>query len=179
MSPRNFLFLLSAFVGLAVSAPSLLGWNIAEDYVVAFSTGSAKGTFSELDGTIVFDPTTPNEGEMDVSVRVETIDTGNKTKDKHARGDSWFDADQYPTIRFVSDNFTTVDGKYSVSGKLNLHGITKTVNIPFQFEEKSDGMGVFVGSFTLNRKDYGINGNAFGFMVGKEVTVDLRVPVSK
>ena len=36
-----------------------------------------------------------------------------------------------------------------------------------------------MGSFTVNREDFGIKGNMFGFMVGDEVNVNLKVPVKK
>ena len=107
-----------------------------------------------------------------------TIKTGNSLKDRHARGESWFDVAKYPKIYFQSTAFTRVGTGYAVRGDLTLHGVKKPVTIPFQFSQQGD-KGVFTGQFKVNRKDFGINGNALGFTVGEEFNVTLRVPVRR
>ncbi|MEL6275211.1 MAG: YceI family protein, partial [Bacteroidota bacterium] len=130
-----------------------------------------------LKGEIIFDPSNLAASSMNVSVDVATISTGNKTKDKHARGKNWFDVENYPQISFQSASFEQTDSGYAVKGTLSLHGVNKQVSIPFTFDATSNG-GLFKGQLTVNRKDYGIKGNFFGFSVGKEFTVDINVPVT-
>lgn len=154
-----------------------INWTVDEDYAIRFDTSAASGTFKGLKGDITFDPTDLKNAQIDVNADVNTISTGNTTKDNHARNSSWFDAEQYPTIRFVSTSFTKATAGYVVTGQLTLHGTTKKISFPFTFEETATG-GLFVGDFQVNRKDYGINGNAFSFAVGKEVDIELRIPVS-
>jgi polyisoprenoid-binding protein YceI len=150
-------------------------WNISADYAVRFSATKAEGTFDKLQGSIQFDPSTPSAAKFDVWVETATISTGNNTKDKHARGSSWLDAEQYPRIGFKSSNFQKTDKGYQVKGKLSIHGITKEVSIPFTFKDQ-----VFAGSLTVNRQDYGIEGPfLFGSLVGDEIAIVLRVPVSR
>ncbi|MCG8388639.1 MAG: YceI family protein [Cytophagales bacterium] len=151
-------------------------WRVEDDYVVKFSGTGAEGTFRNLSGSIVFDPADLGSSKFDVAVDANTISTGNKTKDKHARGDSWFDTDNYPKIRFVSSNITRSKTGYQVTGTLELHGVQKEVEIPFTFDPQG-GSGVFEGSFTVDRKEYEINGPFFGFMVGDEFEIMLKVPV--
>lgn len=153
-------------------------WTISEDYVLSFDTTGAEGTFQGLEGDIVFDPKAPENSSMNVSVDVKTIDTGNSTKNRHALNEKWFDVANYPTISFVSSSVKKSASAYLVTGELTLHGVKKSVSIPFNFREKA-GAGVFEGAFEVNRKDYGIDGNAFGFVVGKTVEIKLRVPVRK
>ncbi|MEM9836033.1 MAG: YceI family protein [Bacteroidota bacterium] len=162
----------------AATSAAFSSWNIKQDYQVKFSGKAAEGTFEALQGTIVFDPADLASATMNVSVDVATIDTGNSTKDKHARGSSWFDADAYPKIMFKSSNFRKSDNGYVVRGKLTLHGITKEIEIPFTFTPDASG-GLFEGGFSVERKEYGIKGNAFGFLVGKTFDVALKVPVGK
>ena len=153
-------------------------WKINDTYQVKFSGSSAEGTFKGLKGSVVFDSSDLSTAFMNVSVDVSTISTGNKTKDKHARGKSWFHAEKYPKITFKSTQFNQASRGYEVIGKLTLHGITKEVKIPFTFE--ADGKkALFVGQFTVNRQDYGIKGPFFGFTVGNEFQIDLRVPVNQ
>ena len=153
---------------------SLQSYEIAEDYGVKFSTKGAEGTFSDLTGTVTFDASDLSASKFDVSVSTATIETGNKTQNKHAKGDSWLDAETYPRISFVSSTFNKTNGGYAVSGELTIHGVTKSVAIPFIFENST-----FSGSLSVRREDYGINGpRLFGSFVGDEIEVSLQVPVN-
>ncbi len=152
---------------------SLQSYDIADDYAVKFETNGAKGTFTDLTGTVVFDPSNLEASKFDVSVATASIDTGNKTQNKHAKGGSWLDAKSNPRISFVSSAFNKTNGEYAVSGDLTIHGITKTVAIPFLFENST-----FSGSLTVLREDFEIKGPfLFGGFVGDEIEVSLRVPV--
>ncbi|MEM6841504.1 MAG: YceI family protein [Bacteroidota bacterium] len=151
-------------------------WSISNDYVVRFSGSGAEGTFRGLHGTIVFDPSAPEQAKFDVSVDATTIDTGNKTKDKHARGDNWFDVEKYPEIKFRSSRITKADEQYQMTGILTLHGTEKEIIFPFTFTE-SGSSGVFEGSFTVDREEFGIEGPFIGFLVGDDFEVSLKVPV--
>ncbi len=171
-------YMLLAISSMAFFSFSLLqfNWGISSDYSIKFSGKNAEGTFNGLSGTISFDEKELTKSKMDVVVKANTIKTGNDTKDKHARGDSWFDVEKYPDIRFISYSFEKVGVGYLVKGKLTLHGTTKDVAIPFTFK-KDGNNGLFEGKFVVNRNEYGIEGNFFGFSVGDNFTIDLRVPV--
>ncbi len=171
-------FSLLALVTTTLAFSSRTTWNVDRNYEVAFATRAAKGTFEGLNGRIQFDPNNLPASKMDVSVEVNTIETGNSTKNKHAKGKSWFHAEKYPTIRFESSAFSKDKDLFRVKGKLTLHGVSKEITIPFTFNDKGT-RAVFEGSFTVNRKDYGIKGNAAGFTVGKDIVIDLKVPVKK
>jgi polyisoprenoid-binding protein YceI len=153
-------------------------WNLAPDYTIAFAGNRAEGTFSGLTGTIVYDPADLSHASMRVTVDATTIKTGNSLKDRHARGDDWFDVVSYPKIYFQSTSFARTGSGYAVQGDLTLHGIKRPVTIPFQFSQQG-GKGVFTGQFQVNRADFGIKGNALGFTVGEVFNVTLRVPVSR
>jgi polyisoprenoid-binding protein YceI len=165
-------FLLSAFT------IGLINWNIDPNHVIKFSGGKVGGTFSGLRGTIDFDAQNLAQSKIDVTVDVNTIKTGNSTMDKHAIGDSWFDAAKYPIIKFTSSNFAKTTDKIIVTGTLELHGVKKQIQIPFTFSN-TNGKGTFVGGVKINRKDFGIKGNMFGFAVSSEFDIALQVPVSK
>ena len=165
---------------LVASAFAVAGsWAIGPDYAIRFSGGKAAGTFSGLAGTITYDPADPAKAAIDVRVAAATNSTGNRLKDKHARGESWFDAEKYPTIRFQSTAIARQGAAYVARGNLTLHGVTRPVAIPFRFAPTAAGRGVFTGEFTINRHDYGIEGNFLGFSVGDEFAVELRVPVAQ
>lgn len=173
------LLIVSFLLFSAFTIDALISWNINEDYNIKFSGRGAHGTFQGLSGTIIFDPEDLSASLFEVSVDATTIETGNQTKNKHARGSKWFHTEEFPVITFRSSQFQSTAEGYLVNGELELHGVRKSIAIPFTFEEEAGAGGVFSGQFTINRKDYSINGNAFGFAVAKELEVELRVPVSK
>lgn len=178
---KVFLFsalITTAGLTIALSPHYFKSWNISDDYSIRFSGRGAEGTFRGLTGTVDFDPQDLDNSRMDVRIDVKTIDTGNSTKNRHAKGDSWFDAEKYPQIRFRSKRFSRANAAYIVTGDLTLHGTTREVRIPFTFSEHANG-GLFEGKFTIEREEYGIEGPLLSFTVDDEFEIELRVPVSR
>ncbi len=161
---------LSAFTAVYLSE-----WQAKEnDYVIKFNTKGASGTLKGLKGTIDFDQTDLKNSRFDVTVDVNTINTGLGLKNKHAKAENFLDAEKYPTIRFTTSTITpSVDG-FTASGMLTIKDISKEVTIPFTFDDKGNE-GVFRGMFELNRKDYHLEKNR----IGEVIQVELVVPVSK
>lgn len=153
-------------------------WSISDDYEVRFSGSGAEGTFHGLTGTIEFNPEQPEQARFDVSVDAATIETGNNTKNKHARGDNWFDVEQYPKIKFRSSQVTKAGDQYQMTGTLTLHGVEKEITFPFTFTDNG-ASGLFEGSFTVDREEFGIEGPFISFMVGDDFEVSLKVPVER
>ncbi|MEL7222144.1 MAG: YceI family protein [Bacteroidota bacterium] len=177
---RKFVYplVLSLFLTATATTAYFTSWSIASDYQIKFTGTGATGTFSNLKGTINFMPDNLAGSNMRVSVATATISTGNTTKDKHARGESWFHADKYPKITFVSTAFRQKNNAYTVVGQMTIRGVNQSVEIPFTFEETSGG-AVFVGEFTVDRQDYGIEGPWLSFTVADEFDISLRVPVKR
>ncbi|SKC06013.1 YceI family protein [Dyadobacter psychrophilus] len=149
-------------------------WEIGKGYIVRFDGKYAKGSFSDLSGLITFDPENLQAAKFDVSVKVASIETGNDLKNKHAKSDKWFDAEQFPEIHFTSSEVTRIDSAFVVRGMLELRGIRKEVAIPFTFQQKGAG-SLFYGKFKVNRGDFGI-----GKTNGKDsdsTLVEVSVPV--
>ncbi len=150
-------------------------WQINDGYAIKFSGEDANGKFEKFSGDIVFDEKNLDASRFNVSVDVNSITTGNGMKNKHAKSDKWFDAKQFPTIQFTSAKFTKTASGYQVEGTLSMHGVKKTVSIPFTFANNT-----FTGSFSVLRLDYGV-GTMEGMSkkVGNEIKLDISVPVSK
>ncbi|MEL6557092.1 MAG: YceI family protein [Bacteroidota bacterium] len=154
-------------------------WKISEDYSIKFSGSGAEGTFGGLKGKILFDPQKPEDSKFEVTLDPSSIDTGNKTKNKHARGKSWFHVDKYIDIRFVSNKIYSVEQQYVAEGLLTLHGIEKAAKITFSYQESAAGKATFEGKLTVNRQDFGIEGPFISFMVGDEFEVMITVNAVK
>lgn len=132
---------------------------------MAFNT--VEGSFSHMAGTVQFHPDSCQNAKFDVCVEAATVHTDNDSRDEHLRKEDFFEVATYPNICFVSSKVQKKGSGYSVEGKLTMHGVTKTVKIPFDYKNKT-----LKGTITLQRLDYGVGGEG-GFMVGKEVDITI------
>lgn len=129
---------------------------------------NTKGEFQGLNGSITWDAANPANSSFDVSVAVNTINTGIAMRDKDLKEATWFDASKFPTINFKSTNVTATN----VTGNLTIKGITKQISFPFTVTPDASGY-VFEGSFPLNRRDFGVGGSSFS--LSDNVEVKLKV----
>lgn len=168
----------SVLIGIASFGVSAQEWKIQDTYEVTFSGKKAEGSFRGLTGSIRFDPADLSHAEFDVSVDVSTIETGNNTKNKHARSENWFFVKSHPKIRFTTQTVTKTSNGFLAVGKLDLRGVNRGVSIPFTFSDRGEA-GVFSGTLQVDRNDFGIEGNFMEFLVGDDFEVKIVVPVIK
>lgn len=176
---KKLIYPVAALAILSLSAFTMfnsINWNVAEGYSISFTAKNASGNFSDLSGEVKFDKDNLESSSFNMSVDVETINTGNGMKNRHAKSDNWFDAEKYPKITFVSDKIIEGEGGYIANGKLTIHGVTKTVDIPFSFENNT-----FRGAFMLSRLDYNLGSTKGmqGSNAGTNIEVNLIVPVTQ
>jgi polyisoprenoid-binding protein YceI len=166
-------FLLVLFVSLTSYSQ---GWTILESHKVAFSNKDVSGTFDQISGTIVFDPTNLTSAKLNFKLKVESINTGNGLQNKHARGDEWFHAEKYPYIEFESTKIEKTSTGFKALGKLEMHGIKKEVSIPFTFVKKGN-KGTFVANFNVSRSEYNIGKK--GNDVADILKITATLPIQK
>lgn len=175
---KNKAFLLVSITFLLCSAFTILivsNWQLKDkEYSIKFDTRWAAGTMQGLKGSISFDEKSLEKSAFDVSIDVNTINTGNSLKDKHAKDDGFFNAEKYPTIKFKSIKIEKLNANYQVNGNLTIKEITKNITIPFAFENKGNE-GNFKGNFSINRSEYNLNKMG----VGEVIKIELVVPVKK
>lgn len=159
----------------AFTAFNAAQWKIAEDYSIKFSSKDPSGVFNSLKGEIVFDPNDLAAARFDVVVDVNSINTGNGMKNKHAKSEKWFDAAIYPDIKFKSNKVLAIADAYQAVGVLEIHGISKEFTMPFTFANST-----FKSSFDVNRLDFNV-GTTEGMSakVPPTLKVDVTVPVTR
>ncbi|WP_317899598.1 YceI family protein [Aurantibacillus circumpalustris] len=154
---------------------------LATSSVISFKIKNAgfntNGKFTGLKSKIIFDATTTSGNLIEASLDASTIDTDNSTRDGHLKKEEYFDVQKFPLIKLSSQKFLKQnEGSFNGYFKLNLKNVVKDIMIPFTFSEK-EGKGVFKGSFTLNRLDYGVGGSSI--IMSDNVTISLTVYVIK
>jgi polyisoprenoid-binding protein YceI len=148
-----------------------------------------RGSFNEFEGTIHLDGDNPENSSGRVIIQAKSIDTRNSQRDDHLRSNDFLDMDNHAEVTFVStaikqDDETT----FTVVGDLTVRGVTKSVEIPFEFTgSATDPFGNqrvgLEGSVVINRKDYGVNWNAAletgGVLVSEKITLEFEVSAIK
>jgi len=120
---RILIFLVAFSLLASISA---YNWEPTDAYAIKFSTAKVEGSFTDLKGTIDFDAKDLPNANFDVSVATASINTGNKTKDKHAVGESWLGERKAVSIPFTFDNNV-------FSGELTVNRHEFGIDGPFLF----------------------------------------------
>jgi polyisoprenoid-binding protein YceI len=142
------------------------------------NTSWSYGRFDKISGTVAIDTAKPEKSSVSVEIDVGSLDTGNKKRDSDVKGPDFFDAVQFPTATFASKTVKkTAEGKYSVSGEFNLHGVKKPLTVDFEEIGHSDTkMGVragYYGVFVIKRSDFGMK--VMPDAVGDDVQVTVSI----
>lgn len=176
MKTTKFILLSVAVLALsAFTAVTSTQWNIEKGYSIKFSGTDAEGIFKNLEGSVQFDSTNTEKSSFSFKIPVNSINTGNGMKNKHAVGKKWFDAKNFPFITFESSAVSSAGNDYNVAGTMNIHGVAKEMTIPFSFNGKE-----FSSKFSVNRMDFGV-GKMKGMAkkVGNEIKLTVDIPVVK
>ena len=144
---------------------------------------TVRGRFGGVSGTVILDDRNPSASKADVTIDVSTIDTRQEQRDGHLRSPDFFDADNHPTMRFVS---TRVEGditsEFKLIGNLTIRGVTREIALDVTAEGRgrdpwgNDRAG-FSAKGKINRGEFGLNWNqvleAGGVTVSDEVKLSI------
>jgi polyisoprenoid-binding protein YceI len=135
---------------------------------------NALGTFHRFSGEIVADAQQLHASHVRLVIEAASLDTANARRDQHLRSKDFLFVEQYPTITFTSTALTRDGLTYAVQGDLEMRGVTKRVTIPVTIEQRQDEI-IVQGSVSLNRRDFGIQYNAFFNPVQDRVDVTFTI----
>ena len=114
--------------------------------IVHMSLSNVRGHFGNIGGTIVLNEPDITKSTVNVTIDVNTVDTGVTGRDGDLKGPNFFDVAQFPTATFVSTSVVKTGSGLTVSGNLTLHGMTKPVVL--QAEGPTGPCPVWIRSFT-------------------------------
>lgn len=122
-------------LGLATAQAAPADYEIDLDHTYAtfaidhHGASINRARFDEVSGSVRFDKAA-GTGAIDITVQVASVYSGSKGFDEHLRAADLFDAERYPTMRFVSDQLV-FEGERLVEapGQLTLLGQTHPVTL--------------------------------------------------
>ena len=140
------------------------------------------GRFNKMEGDISLNP--KGNSKVTVNIKTASVDSNHDKRDTHLRGPDFFNVKQYPVMKFVSDkvSYNAKGEPVEVSGKLSLHGKTKSVTLAVTpiGAGKDPWGGYRIGydaTTTIKRSDFGMNYMQGG--IGDDIQITLNIEAIK
>ena len=143
------------------------------------------GKFSKFDATIEAEENDLENAKIEFTGAIESVTTGNADRDTHLLSADFFDAAQFPEIKFSATSLIKInEGECELVGDLIVHGVTKSVKLAAEYGGlMKDPWGNTKMALALegkiNRKDWGLNWNSAletgGVLVSEEVRLNIEL----
>ena len=120
-------------------------------------TGSHSGGFAQFDGKLEIGPS-PDKSRVSLTITMASLTSDAEKLTGHLKSPDFFDVEKYPTATFATTTIAsggTSGATHTLTGKLNLHGVEKTISFPATIRVTADRIEAD-SEFALNRKDFGI-----------------------
>jgi len=139
---KKLLFVFAILVWTNISFAQSTTWNDDPMHskltftVTHKGFSSVSGLFQKFDVAIISSKPDFSDAVFTLKSDVTSINTEVKMRDDDLRSANFFDAAKYPAITFKSTsikNTTGMKDRFSVTGDLTMHGVTKTVTMDLWF----------------------------------------------
>jgi polyisoprenoid-binding protein YceI len=147
--------------------------------------GEIKGTFGRWGGVLLLDPAHLGRSSLEVWIEVSSVDTGDAERDAHLRSPELLDVARFPRAEFRSTGVALrADGDAVVSGRLNLHGVGRDVELgvtaqPTSIRDEGVLRADYRGHAKVDRQEFGLHWNqdldVGGIVVGDNVEITAHV----
>ncbi|GAA5094506.1 YceI family protein [Wohlfahrtiimonas larvae] len=178
------------FILSALTSPLLASISIAADYkldpmhsnarfnIDHFGTTTNHGGFYGIEGTVAFDPTNKT-GAVEVTIPIESLNTGAKDFDNHMKSADLLDIAKFKNMTFKSTEWIfNGDKPTEIKGELTMMGKTNPVTLKATkfncYENPMFNAEVCGGDFTaiIDRTLWGID-----FLVDMGMTKDVVLQI--
>ena len=144
---------------------------------------NVRGQFQKTAGTITTNGGGAASATIDATIDASSVDTRVERRDAHLKSPDFLDVAKYPTITFKSSKVEGAGpGKFTVTGDLTLHGVTKSITVTLVKTGEGKGMQgeTRIGyncTFKIKRSDFGMK--TYVGPIGDEVTLMVNIEAIK
>ncbi len=154
-------------------AHSQLGFTVTH-----LGVSDVSGSINDFDVKIESDKADFSDAKVELNAKVASIDTRIEARDNHLKSADFFDAEQYPEIKFKSTGIKKA-GKnvYKLTGNLNMHGVTKAVTLDLKYRGTTTNpmsnkeTAGFQLTGSIKRSDFGVGSKFPAAVVSDVVTI--------
>ncbi|MFZ0743056.1 MAG: YceI family protein [Terracidiphilus sp.] len=157
----------------------------ADFTVLHLSLSNVRGRFGNIGGQIVLNEIDISKSTVNVTIDMNTVDTGVAPRDADLKSDHFFDVAKFPTATFVSTSVARNGNGLTVNGNLTLHGVTKPVVLevegptgPISGMDHKQHEG-FSATTTISRIAFGIGANYPAGVVGDDVKLSIDLDIAR
>ena len=186
-------FIALAFISMQ-SMSQVNKWTVDKNHsnvkftVTHMTVSEVEGYFKIFDGNVEVTKPDFSDAKINFQVDISSVNTDNERRDNHLKSEEFFNAAQYPTMKFLSTSMKPLgNNKYQLSGNLTIRDITKPVVFDVTYggtintgKGKKSG---FKAKTTINRFDYNLKWDrateAGGLVVGKDVEIQINVEMDE
>jgi len=146
---------------------------------------NVSGKFTKFDSTVETEGEDFMTAKVSFTADIDSINTGNEGRDGHLKGADFFDAGNFPQLKFVATKYENVDndGSYEVWGDLTIRDVTKNVRFDAEFGGVikdpwgNTRAGISVNG-RINRKEFGLSWHGVTETGSLIVSDDVRIHVN-
>jgi polyisoprenoid-binding protein YceI len=148
-----------------------------------------EGSFRTFDGSVVHSKADLSDAKIEFTVDINSVFTDNDRRDAHLKSNDFFNAEQYPQMKFVSTSFVPQGGKkYKLSGNLTIRDVTKPVVFDVTFggtipTQNGGAKAGFTAVGSIDRFDYNLKWDrateSGNLVVSREVAITIKLEMNK
>jgi len=128
------------------------------EFTGAKVSGKNEGGFGSFTGTVQVVDNAIEHSSITVEIDAASLAVDQEKLTAHLKSPDFFDVARFPKVRFTSTDIAAGGANgasHTVTGNLELHGITKTITFPATLHLSAAG-AEGDASFGINRKDWNI-----------------------
>jgi polyisoprenoid-binding protein YceI len=144
---------------------STVGFTIAH-----FGVSEVFGEFREFSGEITY-AGSPASLEVTGRVVVSSVDTGIRARDRALMGESYFNEERYPEIRFRTLGVETGTAGPVLVGELRIRSVVREVRLPVSVERVEPEVLEIAIRGAFDRNAFNVRGGFGSAAIGDEVGV--------
>ncbi len=126
------------------------------------------GSFTELEGSYVFDEDTGTLADVRVAVNTASVISHDEDRDEHLVSEDFLDARRFPEMTFIAAGARRIsEQRFEVAGELTLLGITRPLVLEATWNKSGD--------YPIGRNTYAMGVSARGSLERSAFGMDYSV----
>lgn len=125
------------------------------EFIGSKVTGQHHGGFTEFQGSISVVGNDPTHSTVHFTIATTSLFADNDKLTGHLKSPDFFDVASHPQVTFESTSIVKDGDAYTVTGNLQLHGVTKSISFPAAIALGNDQI-VVSSEFFIKRFDFAI-----------------------
>jgi polyisoprenoid-binding protein YceI len=136
---------------------------------------TVRGRFDRFDGSY---ENGPDGTTIELTIDADSLDTGNRTRDKHLRSTDFFHVTEHPRVRFISTRVHNVNGGLlHVVGRLEAAGNVVLLEFPATVRPVGNGLEI-EATTTVDQSQLGMTSGQLG-MIRRPATLHVKAHLSR